>query len=223
MLVSGFIRPLQRNGNLRLYFWEDSTARKMSEWFTVVNGDESITQGDLITDCPVITWDTKTLTSKYNDLDELNKNDFFALMSLKRCDVIVMTQACDLEQQKVSKIILCPATLLSEFKESWTSTMLMQDQNPTNRAWENFLKKVNEGSQWNFSIIDESVDPVLTSEHRIVDFHEIFTLPIDALREIASRKEKRLRLMPPYREHLSQAFARFFMRVGLPSPLKIPT
>jgi hypothetical protein len=27
---------------------------------------------------------------------------------------------------------------------------------------------------------------------------------------------RRLRLLPPYREHLSQAFARFFMRVGLP-------
>ena len=26
----------------------------------------------------------------------------------------------------------------------------------------------------------------------------------------------RLRLLPPYREHLSQAFARYFMRVGLP-------
>ncbi len=26
----------------------------------------------------------------------------------------------------------------------------------------------------------------------------------------------RLRLLPPYREHLAQGFARFFMRVGLP-------
>jgi len=25
---------------------------------------------------------------------------------------------------------------------------------------------------------------------------------------------------PPYREHLSQAFARFFMRVGLPIPIE---
>jgi hypothetical protein len=25
--------------------------------------------------------------------------------------------------------------------------------------------------------------------------------------------------MPPYREHLSQAFARYFMRVGLPSDI----
>jgi hypothetical protein len=29
----------------------------------------------------------------------------------------------------------------------------------------------------------------------------------------------RLRLCPPYREHLAQAFARFFMRVGLPSDI----
>jgi hypothetical protein len=28
-----------------------------------------------------------------------------------------------------------------------------------------------------------------------------------------------LRLCPPYREHLAQAFARFFMRVGLPIPI----
>jgi hypothetical protein len=38
----------------------------------------------------------------------------------------------------------------------------------------------------------------------------------DLLREYVKDK-KRIRLLPPYREHLSQAFARHFMRVGLPS------
>jgi hypothetical protein len=33
---------------------------------------------------------------------------------------------------------------------------------------------------------------------------------------LSKRNGKRLRLLPPYREHLSQAFARFFMRIGLP-------
>ncbi len=33
---------------------------------------------------------------------------------------------------------------------------------------------------------------------------------------LKQRGQPRLRLLPPYREHLSQAFARFFMRVGLP-------
>lgn len=38
----------------------------------------------------------------------------------------------------------------------------------------------------------------------------------DIIKGIAERNGKRLRLCPPYREHLSQAFARYFMRVGLP-------
>ena len=36
------------------------------------------------------------------------------------------------------------------------------------------------------------------------------------VRELAASQGPRLRLNPPYREHLAQAFARFFMRVGLP-------
>lgn len=40
--------------------------------------------------------------------------------------------------------------------------------------------------------------------------------------ELITRKEiEHLRLLPPYREHLSQAFARYFMRVGLPQDLII--
>jgi len=50
----------------------------------------------------------------------------------------------------------------------------------------------------------------------IVDFHEVYTAPTNVVREFALRTGKRLRLLPPYREHLAQAFARFFMRVGLP-------
>jgi len=33
------------------------------------------------------------------------------------------------------------------------------------------------------------------------------------------KQGNRLRLLPPYREHLAQAFARFFMRVGLPADI----
>ena len=61
----------------------------------------------------------------------------------------------------------------------------------------------------------------LNISHRIVDFHEIYTLPhifLESLLQV--RNESRLRLRPPYREHLSQAFARYFMRVGLPTGIK---
>ena len=45
---------------------------------------------------------------------------------------------------------------------------------------------------------------------------DIFSVPVHLASSTAKRNGKRLRLCPPYREHLSQAFARYFMRVGLP-------
>lgn len=50
----------------------------------------------------------------------------------------------------------------------------------------------------------------------VVEFHRIYALPKEYLKAVALSAGFRLRLLPPYREHLSQAFARYFMRVGLP-------
>jgi hypothetical protein len=60
----------------------------------------------------------------------------------------------------------------------------------------------------------------LTTAIRVVDFHDLFTVPRGFLEAVLRQRGlPRLRLLPPYREHLSQAFARFFMRVGLPQPI----
>ena len=53
-------------------------------------------------------------------------------------------------------------------------------------------------------------------EVRVVDFRRVYSLPVTFLRRRATQCGNRIRLLPPYREHLSQAFARFFMRVGFP-------
>jgi len=50
----------------------------------------------------------------------------------------------------------------------------------------------------------------------VVDFRHSYSLPFTLINDISGKLGKRLRLLPPYREHLSQAYARFFMRVGLP-------
>jgi hypothetical protein len=57
-------------------------------------------------------------------------------------------------------------------------------------------------------------------EIQIVDFRTVFSVPFQFITEMARRQSRRLRLQSPYREHLSQAFARFFMRVGLPADIK---
>lgn len=67
-----------------------------------------------------------------------------------------------------------------------------------------------------YHLVNEAQQDGLTLPIGVVDFHEVYSAPTDLVRQHAVRMGKRLRLNPPYREHLAQAFARFFMRVGLP-------
>ena len=63
------------------------------------------------------------------------------------------------------------------------------------------------------------LDGFRNDDYLVVDFRSVFSVPINYLSAKAKSQEKRLRLKPPFREHLSQAFARFFMRVGLPADI----
>jgi hypothetical protein len=53
-----------------------------------------------------------------------------------------------------------------------------------------------------------------TEVHLAVDFRSTYGVPYEFLRDFAKKMNRRLRLLPSYGEHLSQAFARFSMRVG---------
>ena len=53
----------------------------------------------------------------------------------------------------------------------------------------------------------------------VVDFREIHSLPFEYVLDFVKTKSERPRLNSPFLEHLSQAFARFFMRVGLPTQI----
>lgn len=67
-----------------------------------------------------------------------------------------------------------------------------------------------------YRVINAGELPGHESEPHIVDFKRVFSLPVGFLRNFAGRRGSRVQLMPPYREHLFQSFARYIMRVGLP-------
>ena len=67
-----------------------------------------------------------------------------------------------------------------------------------------------------YHLLDKCDVPSFNRGYRVVELRRVFALPIDFVRDYATNAGQRLRLMPPYREQLSQSFARFFMRVGLP-------
>jgi hypothetical protein len=189
-------------------------------WYQRVPADAPLDQGDLIPGCPVVSW-------KDEPIDYRSGGDLIGTLrgaiELAQVDVVVMTQTCDLQQQKVRSVILCPHYSIAEYRASWEEDQRSRHQNPTDRSWRSYLERIVAGQIWNMSVLNSEEGPDYTADLRIVDFHEVFSLPRDFLESWLTKEGQfRLRLFPPYREHLSQAFARFFMRVGLPTDIHRP-
>ncbi len=72
------------------------------------------------------------------------------------------------------------------------------------------------GRYRSYHVLNRCGLPGLELDFMLVDLSRIHTLSLPAVRAFAELHSPRVRLRSPYREHLAQAFARFFMRVGLP-------
>jgi hypothetical protein len=168
---------------------------------------------DIIVNCPVASWSESPLTVA---LDVPPEEILKTSVEFIQIDTVVMTQACDLEQGKVRYVILCPHYAIEDYRIQWEYALRERMQNPTEKSWQTFVEDVRQGKIWNLSMLNVYEGSLLEMGIRVVDFHEVFSLPRSFLESWLRHQGKRLRLQPPYREHLSQAFARFFMRVGLP-------
>jgi len=182
-------------------------------------------QGDILEACPVAIFADKPGWHEAADLENLLKvlRESVGITTVR---AIVMTQACDLLQGKVRYAILCPVYRLDEFRIAWEQRLREAGQLGNERNWQKELRNIRDGRIWNLTMLSDrpkSEAGGLLTPHLIVDFHEVFSLPI-AFVEAWTRKTGggRLRLRPPYREHLSQSFARYFMRVGLPVDIELP-
>lgn len=166
-------------------------------WYASVS-DDTLEQGDLFEDCPVFLppddWADEWAT-------ESSPVDF----QIVRRDLIVLSQSCDMVQgrEKVSEVLLCPVWFRSEVTTGYLATS-------------KGLEDARRGNLPGYHLLAPSQLAGFERELRIVDFRRVHSLPLGFIRSRSEQSGSRLRLLPPYREHLAQAFARFFMRVGLP-------
>lgn len=178
-------------------------------WYgQIEKGKPEIEQGDILHHCHVLSIPLEKLYDQIQNLEpaisslELN----IEKGRLDRVDLIVVSQSCDLATRKdgttaLRQVLLCAFHRHDKFEKKLD------------------INNINQGRQPQYHLLPPCDLPDFVRGLRIIDFRNLYVLPIEYVRaHITSAPH--LRLMPPYREHFSQAFARSFMRVGLPSDLE---
>jgi hypothetical protein len=120
--------------------------------------------------------------------------------------VIVLSQSCDLAQGDIARVMVCPVYTLDEFVDNARGN---RNQRNTRKG------NLRSGRLIGYHLLNRCTLEGFEATHLVSDFGDAFSIPLQYAVELAGAAP-RVRLLPPYREHLSQMFARFYMRVGLP-------
>jgi hypothetical protein len=164
-------------------------------WYEIVDNKEPVLQGDVLLSCPVFIPSAESIL-KEGESPTGNIDEY---------DVIVMSQSCDLILKKLDLVLVCPIWTLND----------LEKENDYFKKREG-KETLRQGNVPGYHLLNKCVINGFEREYTVVDFRRSYSLPFDLINKIAKNQNSRLRLQPPYREHLSQAYARFFMRVGLP-------
>lgn len=166
-------------------------------WYSSTSSDNSILlQGDLLPGCPIL-----IPPVELKDDMEINVEQY---------NVVVMSQSCDLENGKVEFVLVCPYYTFSDYL-----TFLSEQERKSKKAVKKAFDNLRQGIQPNYHLLNKDIDKGI-QDYLVVDFRNVYSVHIDFIKSFSAKLTTKITLLPPYREHLSQAFARFFMRVGLP-------
>ncbi len=166
------------------------------KWYCEILDSSELEQGDLVPDCPIII-----------PPSEIIKVGSELVVNVELMDSIILSQSCDLMHDKINIVLVSPYHNLNEFL---TTTKKSE--------WNKKIKDLKQGNLPGYHLLDRINE---SSDYLVVDFRNVYGIHIDNLKFKANSLRIRHRLLPPYKEHLSQAFARYFMRVGLPQDLNI--
>lgn len=170
-------------------------------WWERVEGPR-LAQGDLLEDC---------LVPIFADLPvpgPVLGDEPVVEIEVKRARLVVLTQTCDLQNDKADFVALRRIYRIAEFAKA----------NPKG-AKADFWENVRKGRIEALHLLASPLRPDDNADAYVADFGRIVGLPQTYLARHADASEERWRLRSPYLEHFSQALARFFMRVGLPSSI----
>lgn len=162
-------------------------------WYRIVAHPDKLEQGDMIRRCPIVIPPTALSPNAKVDVH------------VEEYDVVVMSQSCDLQNGKLSIVLVCPFYQLGEFAAK-----------NAQYGYPKAKEALRQGYYPGYHLLNRCEVAGFGTDFLVVDFRSAFGVAVSFLGSFAKQQVSCMRLLPPYREHLSQAFARFFMRVGLP-------
>jgi len=175
------------------------------DWYTIVSDTTPLEQGDLLDNFPVIVPGPSLAGASEEpvgaEIRQLGTVDLF--------NVVVMTQSCDLIRlHDEDETVLCPRFDYSKLIDA-------EPKYGGRGGWKNLICGRFIGAH----IINKCDIENHSFDYQVIDLGRVFSAPFSVVKQAAINQGNRVRLLPPYREHLAQAFARRFMRVGLPIDL----
>jgi len=188
-----------------------------TSWYQVLSGDDStLEQCDLVSNLRVVfPVDDEMETAPKEEL--LQNDDSHEGGSPVRIpadyeyvNAIVLTQTCDLDYNKVDSVLVAKV-------QAWTDYVSASKFDEKNaKMW---LERVQKGQVVHLVLMQPREEaPVMKLS--VVNFRSVYSVDPGSLRRHVAQENERLRLTPPHREFVSQAFARCFMRVALEDDLQ---
>ena len=169
----------------------------MSDWWVTATGADH-EQGDLQRCLPVVTVESLTIEG---DQAQIRTR-------VEHLDAIIVTQTCDLENSKVENILVARVLAWEDFAAA------QYGAGNTAVKGGSFHRSLVRGDVPPLSLLHQQDEPAV--QWSVVDFRELHVVSRSTLDRHVQETEPRARLVSPYKEHFAQAFARFYMRVGLP-------
>ena len=140
-------------------------------WFGVVEG-ASLTQGELFKACPSLQVDAN---------GEIVQSHY---------DVVVLSQSCDLANDKLDMVQVCPFWPLDILAANVTFLQSRKGKEDLRR-----------GNLPGYHLLNRCTIPGLETDFLVVDFRSVFGVKLTSLKDLAVRRSPRRSLLPPYREH----------------------
>lgn len=181
-------------------------------WYGLVAASSPLEQGDIFFQFPVL----EPPAFSASDIDQARRGINPSVNAdLKIYDLIVLSQSCDLQDMRPEgQVTLCPLIDLTKATKA--------DGKSLNTPQE--YGNLRSGRFVGAHLLNMCDIDAYSFQFKVVDLLRIVSVPRKVVDIVNSQSAFHVRLLPPFREHLAQAFARQFMRVGLPSllPEKYP-